>query len=1283
MNNLLQLLLGLVIAGLMVILAAPYFIEWNQYKSEIETQASKLVGRQLTVAGDVNLRLLPAPYLQLEDITVNAHESGPDAPPLLKAQAFKLWLSAAPLLRGVIEVQEVEVVKPHLRFAIDENGRSNWRQNNPSDLSLPFSPTAFSLQSMTIKDGTLEITSAAFDKGAHKSKGLVIKALNGGFSANSLKGPFKFEGTIGSDDDRQTLRLSTGSIDDKDQMRIKGILRSTKGGARYGFDGSFAKLSSHPSMNGVMTASFPFFKSTADKTGKPGKSSRGMNRVKPIEVKTSIHADSKGALFDKILVTMVHKNRPQMMTGKGRLSWDKGNIDLDGNLGARLLDADHLKDGMKVGNSLKESINNLVANLQAQSAKVDSGRFNININQIKLNGDLIQDITLNLLKNDKGLLVERLFAKLPGDNIIEVKGHFDGPPDSSLFKGSGVIRGASLGHFVTWTAGTRIDGGIHAIRSHPFTLRGDLLFGQSIWALKGVHGDIAGTSFTGKISHRIIAANDPSSTSHRGEIDLKLITSEIDTTALVGRPLAMREIIDSLLTTRASQATSSHAATPNTPPENSLLGALTKNNIMKLRLRAGRLKLEDFDGRDLVVDMFIGVDRLQINELSLRSQKGLRLHADGTINNLEKIPSGTLAATINIEDDQELKQFFSWFESGKTSLFTKKQITSLTPLRLAAMLQTSSNTGTEANIRINGIAGSSHIALTNRIIGVNLFSRREQRSIKQLELSGTISNGDGRTLLTQLVPHLAVDLAQLREIGASKIWFSAAGLPEVGLNSRIEFNSKRVTAGFDGQLGWQNGEGRFQGTTRLKAKDIASGLALMGLDTHKLQSTGSLDLTAMLDKQGGKYDFTSIKGSISQSEVEGRATLKIGDTGKKLDLVLLTSALHVSSLFAPLLENPLDKQAASGNDTVATALQLANNVEEEVGTAELIQKPVMTNRHFTSDLLQDISAELFITADKLYITDEISLENGELSATISKQKIKVNNIGGSLWGGQLQSNGDLDLSSTLTKASGKVSLTNVLIERSALVVNKTPVASGKVSLNLDFEGRGISPAGLFSLLNGSGKIRFSKTKINQLSSSVLTDIVDDELTVWKQSEDQTPFAERFKRHLQHNDFNIASATRNFTIKDGSVLLKMSQMSENQSKLDLDASMILASMTTHTRLTISPAKDAKYANLPPTNILIEGSLDALDKITPKIDTASLEQFLTVMKMEQDVNSLEELHRRDEEFAKKAAERRAIAERQREQKQLENQQLEQEPQTDIPSTRRSTPPANRSPDWNPFN
>ena len=1277
MNNLLQLLLALVIAVLIGVLAAPYFIDWNQYRSEIETQASKIIGHKLVISGNIHLRLLPAPYLQLEQITVKApakeggQPASPPPPDLLKARAFKLWLAAPPLLRGVVEVLDMEIIQPHLLFAIDENGKSNWSREHNSAMALPFTPRAISLQSMTIRKGRLEISSRYSDPKGSKDRKFVLTDLEGDFSAGSLKGPYKFEGTTGRGADRQILRLATGRIDEKQQMRIKGVLRSAVKRQRHAFDGSVSRLNKHPVLEGVLTSAFPFFQ-TVPKAG--GKEDGG--RIKPIEVKTAVHADANGALFDKILVTIVHNNRPQMMTGRGKLSWSGGEIALDGNLKARLIDIDQLKDGLKMGDSVRQTMGELFAGLQRQSDRIDSGRFSIRMDQIKLNGDLVQNLVVSLEKDRQNLQVREFSANLPGDNAIRLSGAFAGQAGQPRFEGSGFIRGQSLGHFVTWTAGTRSRGNVNAIRSHPFTLRGDLVFSRNFWSLQNVLGDISGTSFTGDISHRSSppSIGEKSGQAARGEISLRLTTAEIDSAAFMGRPVAMREIIESLLRTGAKQK----AGSPSKGRPGSEFASLVRDNSIKLQLRAGRILLEDFDGRDLLVDIYYGKERLQINGFSLRSQNGLHLQADGTIRNIETTPGGSLTATINIENGAELKQFVSWLTPTGASPFTARQIRSLLPLRLALMLQTGKSSASEAKLGINGIAGSSHIAFNNRILGKNLFSRQVQRQIEQMEFSGTFDNRDGRVLLAQIIPHFAVEKTQLRETGPGKIWISAAGLPDVGLNSRLEFNSSRITAGFDGLLGWKNGQGYYQGTARLKAGDIASGLAVFGIDMRNAGSSGILDLSAMLDKKGDKYVMSNIRGTIASSGVEGRATLQTTKQGASLDLALLAGSLDFPALFSPLLAAPQDsrEEPAHGNNDIATATRLAGAIGNELQNTQSLQQAVITNRQFRADMLRNLTARIVLTADRMRLADRIFLNKADMSIQIRDRQISIGNLDGDFWGGRLHGAGKLDLSATLARVSGSLKIARASLGASPLSVDKTPVLTGDMNLKMQFEGQGLSPAGLFSLLNGKGRIDIRKGRINHLSSSVLNDIVEDELAVWKQSEDQTGFKERFRRHLVHGAFDLGSTGQTFTIKDGTLQLKATHLSRDRSKLELDANLMLAAMNTHTRLVLSPLPEAKYPDLPAVQILIEGPLADLDAIKPRINTASLEQFLNVMKMEHDVELLEKLHRRDEEFARRAAQRRA-----QEKQRLEEMETERQLQNQTDAA--TAAPREKRDSWVPFN
>ena len=452
----------------------------------------------------------------------------------------------------------------------------------------------------------------------------------------------------------------------------------------------------------------------------------------------------------------------------------------------------------------------------------------------------------------------------------------------------------------------------------------------------------------------------------------------------------------------------------------------------------------------------------------------------------------------------------------------------------------------------------------------------------------------------------------------------------------------------------------------------------MGIGTQVPQSDGEVELSATLTQTDRTYDFANIRGTVASSLVEGRATLGFERAEKKIDVVLHTTILRLPALFSPLLISPVEDEQSAGNPSIDSALQLTRNVEGAIGTFDPAKNALMTSRPFNAERLQGIDVNLLVTADKVFLANKIMLENSEISATIKNKNIKIRNMVGRLWGGYMQAGGQLDLSSTLASAKGHLAVTSAAMENIPIKVDNAPVLKGNISLTAEFEGRGIGPSGIFALLNGKGSLHISNAKINRFSSSVLTDIVDDELQVWQQSEDQAPFKERFKRHLQHADFEISSLSQGFTITDGSAALKTSYTSTNHSKLDLEASLVLSSLITHTRLTISPMQTAKYSELPPASLVLEGPLAEPEKITAKIDTASLEQHLKVLKMEHEIDLLEKLHKRDEEFARKAAERREAAKLKRE----AELQAEKEKLAAQALKGQDTSAPNGYPNWLPF-
>ena len=240
MSNGLLYIAGLFSLALAALFAVPHFVDWNGYRGVFEEEATRILGREVRVGGDVNVRLLPAPYVSFEKLRI-ADPTGTTGEPFFRADSFTMRLSVAPLLKGIIEANEIVLEKPVLRLAVDAEGGGNWRSFSIAPGSLPFVPAGVTLQSVKIVDGVI-----AF----HGPKGIgfaELDGLNGELKAESIDGPFAFKGITKWQGGDREVRISTGATEADGGIRFKAIVRGTSGGASvYSVDGRLDDLERSP-----------------------------------------------------------------------------------------------------------------------------------------------------------------------------------------------------------------------------------------------------------------------------------------------------------------------------------------------------------------------------------------------------------------------------------------------------------------------------------------------------------------------------------------------------------------------------------------------------------------------------------------------------------------------------------------------------------------------------------------------------------------------------------------------------------------------------------------------------------------------------------------------------------------------------------------------------------------------------------------------------------------------------------------------------------------------------
>lgn len=198
-------LILLVVGGLLVL---PSFWDWNGEKGRIAALVKEQTGRDLRIAGDVSLRLLPTPAFSAGDVTLANIDGGSD-PAMVQLDELQIRVALAPLLRGAVLVESVTLVRPQVLLEVLPDGRANWdfsgaaaddSAGGGSGTSGSATPAAESrsggdarneavrVDSFIVEDGTVRYVDAR--SGLQE----VVEGLNAELGAESLRGPFAVNG---------------------------------------------------------------------------------------------------------------------------------------------------------------------------------------------------------------------------------------------------------------------------------------------------------------------------------------------------------------------------------------------------------------------------------------------------------------------------------------------------------------------------------------------------------------------------------------------------------------------------------------------------------------------------------------------------------------------------------------------------------------------------------------------------------------------------------------------------------------------------------------------------------------------------------------------------------------------------------------------------------------------------------------------------------------------------------------------------------------------------------
>ena len=132
MGRILAIFATILVLLLAAAFIAPSVIDWNDYKAGIEKTASALLGRHVSIGGEISAVLLPEPHLRVRKLEAGNGKGGVT----LTADSADIALSLQALFTGRLVADRVTLKRPYLTMDFSQPAPCGPSQPRPG-LLLP------------------------------------------------------------------------------------------------------------------------------------------------------------------------------------------------------------------------------------------------------------------------------------------------------------------------------------------------------------------------------------------------------------------------------------------------------------------------------------------------------------------------------------------------------------------------------------------------------------------------------------------------------------------------------------------------------------------------------------------------------------------------------------------------------------------------------------------------------------------------------------------------------------------------------------------------------------------------------------------------------------------------------------------------------------------------------------------------------------------------------------------------------------------------------------------
>lgn len=430
MNSILTYIAGLLVALLFAALVGPSLIDWNQFRAEIEAQASQATGRQVKIAGDIDFRILPAPQMTLNRVRVShtAQQSAlPSDPDFASFEAINAEVALAPLLGGDIKVTSVVIVRPRINLEILPDGTPNWLG---FDIAKRIPETGmFSLESISLDRARFEDATINY-RNRSNGRRWTAEQASGEIVASSLLGPMRADVETVLAGVPLEIKLGLGAFGGSKAFQVNFEVEAKNYPAQFLFSGVATEFSLAARLDGNGRLRIGEVQERSESA--------------PLRIDAGMVVNVRRADLRNLTIAA----NGSTLTGAAQARWDaRPRFSLD--LAAESFSLDPLLDNFlaPAGGGEASLLDRLLA--LPVPAEVD-GRLNIGARTLLIRDVPLREVAIGATLKDGVIDLERAAAELGGATQVELSGKAAPAEDGMRFTGNGEVRSGNVGALAAW-----------------------------------------------------------------------------------------------------------------------------------------------------------------------------------------------------------------------------------------------------------------------------------------------------------------------------------------------------------------------------------------------------------------------------------------------------------------------------------------------------------------------------------------------------------------------------------------------------------------------------------------------------------------------------------------------------------------------------------------------------------------------------------------------------------------------------------------------------------------